>query len=268
MGCPRFAAHRGGAALWPENSLLAMRQALGLGAPLLELDVHLASDGGLAVIHDATLERTTDGAGRVADRTTAELRRARLRGPDGRLTDERVPMLDDVLALLSPSPADLLLEIKGPRVPALYERGPDGSVRAITGPRYEGLEERVLTALEAHGMVARTNVLAFNPAVLDRVRSLAPRVPTTLVIARKQVELAQGRPEETVDWACAAGATDVGLQHTLIDDAVVAAARRGGLRVGAWTVNEEDEMRRLATLGIDIITTDRPDLAARVLSRS
>jgi glycerophosphoryl diester phosphodiesterase len=268
MARPRFAAHRGGAALWPENSLLAMREALGLGAPLLELDVHLAADGGLAVVHDATLERTTDGTGRVVDRTTAELRRMRLKGPDGRLSDEHVPMLGDVLALLAPSPADLLLEIKGPGVPALYERGRDGRVRAITGPRYDGLEERVLEVLEAHGMGARTNILAFNPAVLERVRSLAPEVPTTLVIAGKQVELAHGHPEETVDWARAAGATDVGLQHTLVDDGVVAAARRAGLRVGAWTVNEEDDMRRLAALGIDIITTDRPDLAVRALSRS
>src|SRR5207247_750993 len=89
----RLAAHRGGAALWPENSLRAFRESLALGADLVELDVHLTTDGALAVIHDATLRRTTDRRGRVRTRTAAELRRARLRGPDGRLTAEHVPML-------------------------------------------------------------------------------------------------------------------------------------------------------------------------------
>jgi glycerophosphoryl diester phosphodiesterase len=262
---PRIAAHRGGAALWPENSLLAVRQALALGVGLVEIDVHLAADGALAVIHDRTLERTTDGAGAVAGHTGEALRRRRLTGPDGRPTDERVPMLDDVLALLAPSPADLLLEIKSPGGPALHERA-GGRVRAIPGPRYEELEARVLSALEARGVVDRTTVLAFNPAVLERLRSLAPRVARTLVVAGRQVEALEASAEEMLECALAAGATDIGLEHTLVDDKLVAAARAAGLRVGAWTVNEARDMRRLAALGIDIITTDRPDLAVRVLA--
>jgi glycerophosphoryl diester phosphodiesterase len=261
----RFAAHRGGAALWPENSLLAMRQAIALGAPLVETDVHLAADGTLVVIHDRTLERTTDGDGTVGEQTVDALRRLRLKGPDGRLTEERIPTLDELLAVVGPSGVGLLLEVKGPGVPALYERLADGTVRPLTGPRYEGLEERMLAALDARGMRERTNVLAFNPAVLERIRSLAQRQATTLIVAAKQVALARGRAEETIDWARTAGATDVGLEHAMIDDRVVAGARSAGLRIGAWTVNEESDMRRLAALGVDIITTDRPDVAARVL---
>jgi glycerophosphoryl diester phosphodiesterase len=113
-GRPRCAAHRGGAALWPENSLLAFRNAIALGCDLLELDVHRTADGELAVIHDPTLDRTADGAGTVAALTAAELRRVRLRGPDGTLTDERGPLLDDVLALAAPSRVGLLVEVKGP----------------------------------------------------------------------------------------------------------------------------------------------------------
>src|ERR671934_1614947 len=101
----RFAAHRGGAALWPENSLLAFRNALAMGAPLLELDVHLTSDGNAAVIHDSTLDRTTNGSGPVAARTAEELRRVRIKARDGALVDEGVPMLADVLALAAPTPA-------------------------------------------------------------------------------------------------------------------------------------------------------------------
>jgi glycerophosphoryl diester phosphodiesterase len=260
----RVAAHRGGAALWPENSLLAIRQAIGLGVPLVEVDVHLAADGTLVVIHDATLERTTDGTGAVTALTREALARLRLRGPDGRVTDERLPTLDDVLAVLAPSPADLLLEIKTPGMPVLYERA-DGGTRAVAGPRYEGLEARVLAALDARAMMRRTNVLALNPAVLDALHSLAPGQAATLIIAEQHVTLAHATSAETLAWARAAGATDVGLEHTLVDEAVAAAARRGGLRLGAWTVNDEAEMRRLAALGVDVVTTDRPDLGVRVL---
>src|SRR3989442_9715849 len=82
----RLAAHRGGARLWPENSLRAFRESLALGADLVELDVHLTADGALAVIHDATLRRTTDRLRRRPARPAAELPRARPRGPDPRPT--------------------------------------------------------------------------------------------------------------------------------------------------------------------------------------
>src|SRR5919108_1490403 len=88
----RLAAHRGGARLWPENSLRAVRESLALGADLVELDVHLTADGAPAVIHDATLRRTTDRRGRVRTQTVAELRRARLRGPDRRPTTQARPV--------------------------------------------------------------------------------------------------------------------------------------------------------------------------------
>ena len=80
MARTEIASHRGGAFLWPENSLLAFRNALALPAEQLELDVHLSADGVPVVMHDATLDRTTDGSGPVRAKTTAELRRVRLRG--------------------------------------------------------------------------------------------------------------------------------------------------------------------------------------------
>jgi glycerophosphoryl diester phosphodiesterase len=119
----RIAAHRGGAALWPENSLLAFQSAIALGCDLLELDVHLTRDRNVAVIHDATLERTTNGAGPVSSLTAAELGRLRLRGPGKELTGEPVPMLDDVLALAAgaPTAVGLLVEVKESATGASYE---------------------------------------------------------------------------------------------------------------------------------------------------
>jgi glycerophosphoryl diester phosphodiesterase len=264
MGGPRFAAHRGGAALWPENSVLAFRNALALGAPLLELDVHLTADGEVAVVHDRTLERTTEGAGLVSDRTAPALRGLRLRGPDGGLTEERLPMLDDILGLVARSGAGLLVEIKGPSVPVMYE--PDGAVpRPVAGPRYEGLEAAVLARLERHRLWARTTIIAFNPDVIACVRGLAPSVRTALLVSRAHVETAGARPTDVVAWARLVGAPEVGLEHTLVERDVVEAAHGAGLGVGVWTVNDEPALRRFARLGVDLVTTDRPDLAVRVL---
>jgi glycerophosphoryl diester phosphodiesterase len=265
----RLAAHRGGAALWAENSLLAFRNALALDSDLLELDVHPTSDGALAVIHDPTLDRTTDATGPVASRTAAELGRARLRGPDGALTDERVPMLGEVLALVAPLRTGLLVEVKGPvaGVGVRYERR-GGRAVAVPGPRYTGLEERLIASLSGAGLLSRSTIMAFNPDVVTAIHALVPDQRTALLVSAHHVGQAGARPEDAVAWAVAVGATDAGLQHTLVDAAVVTAARAAGLLLGVWTVNQERAMRRLVELGVDVLTSDRPDVAKRVLGRA
>jgi glycerophosphoryl diester phosphodiesterase len=260
---PRYVVHRGGAALWPENSLEAFRSAIGLGARLLEFDVHLTADGNVAVIHDATLDRTTTGSGAVVARTATELRRLRLKKRDGTLTDEGVPMLDDVLALAAPAGVVLLVELKTPGPAVSYERT-GGAVRATPGARYPGLEHRVIASLAKAGVAERAIVMAFNPAVLAEVRALAPRQPTTLLVDRQHVAGAGAQGTEAVEWAVGAGATFLGLHYTFCDERVVAAARTAGISVGVFTVNAEAEMRRLAALGVDVIITDRADLVAKM----
>jgi len=264
VAAPRIAAHRGGAALWPENSLTAFAGALVLGVDLLEFDVHQSADGEPVVIHDATLDRTTEGTGAVCAQPAVALRRLRLRDRDGALTDDHVPLLDEVLALASRGGAELLLEIKGPAFSVRYGRDAAGRLEIVPGPLYEALEERVLARLSAAGMTDRTNVMAFNPAVIARARSLAPSQRTTLLVGRHHVESAAARPAETVGWAERLGVTDLGPAHTLVDADVVAAARARGLGLIVWTPNDESEMRRLAALGVDVITTDHPDLALRL----
>ena len=247
----RIAAHRGGAALWPENSLLAFHSAIALGCDLIELDVHQSRDGVVTVIHDATVDRTTDGTGAVGAMTAAELRRLRLRDPRGAVSAERVPTLAEVLTTAWSSHAGLLIEVKEP----------------APGDRYDGVEERVLAAVAAAGMQARVTIMAFDPRTIVRVRELAPRMRTSFLVEPFTVERAGVRPEVTIDWARAAGATDVGLEQTLVDERVVAVARAASLALGVWTVNDETAMRRMLALGVDILTTDRPDLARRLVTR-
>ncbi|HYE91481.1 MAG TPA: glycerophosphodiester phosphodiesterase family protein [Terriglobales bacterium] len=242
------AAHRGGALLWAENSLLAYRNALALGVDFLETDVHLTKDGEVVVLHDPTLERTTTGQGALRDHTFAQLAGVRLKGADGAVTGEGVPTLAQLLDLLAPSTAKLLLEIK-------------------VGPgreRYAGIEEKTLALVRQRGLMDRVVLMAFEGPTIRRVRELEPRVPTTLLVSRVRVERERVPGRDAVSWATAAGATDLGIDHRVLDADVIAAARAANLRVAAWTVNEDADIRRVLALGVDIVISDRPDLALRM----
>jgi glycerophosphoryl diester phosphodiesterase len=247
----RVAAHRGGAGLWPENSLLAFRQALALGVDALEFDLHMTADGEVVVLHDPTLERTTTGAGRVRDLKLADLAGAQLKARDGTVTDELIPTFAQVLDLASKGSAELLPEIK---VDANRQR-------------YDGIEEKVLALVRARGLSARTTIQAFQPETIRRLRELEPKARTMLLVARGDVERDRARPAEAVRRARDLGATDLGMNHRLIDADVMAAARADGVRVSAWTVNDEADIRRMIDLGVDVVMSDRPDLAKRLTGR-
>ena len=242
-GRPAIAAHRGGAALWPENSLTAFRGALGLGVDLVECDVHQARDGEVLVLHDPTLERTTTGRGLVAGLASAELGAVTVRGTNG----ERVPRLAEVLALLRPTPVGLLLEIKN----------------GLDEARYPGIEERVLSLLHAAALADRTTVMAFDWAILERLRALAAPVRLTGLLSQQGAERWGGVGPAAVRVR-ALGAEDLGIERTLLTPQAVEAARRAGLTIGVWTVNDPEEIRRALAAGVDYVTTDRPDLALRL----
>jgi len=245
------AAHRGGAALWPENSLLAFRSALALGVDALELDLHLTADGEVVVLHDPTLERTSTGRGAVRDATLADLASVRLKTPEGAATAERVPTLAQVLDLVAQSSSELLPEIK----------------LDAHRQRYDGIEEKVLALIRARGLLARTTIQAFQGDTIRRLRELEPAARTMLLVGRGDVGRDRARPAEAVRRARELGATDLGMNHRLIDADVVAAARAAGIRLSAWTVNDENDIRRMIDLGVDLVMSDRPDLAKRLARR-
>ena len=248
----RIAAHRGGALLWPENGLTAFRNALALGADLLEVDVHLTADGEVVVIHDATLERTTTATGPVVAVQLADLASARLRERDGTVTTDGVPTLAQVLDLVQPARADLLLEIK---VDAARQR-------------YPGIEEKALALVNARGLRDRVVVMAFEAPTVRRVRELDATIRTALLVSRGRVDRERAAPADLVRWAREVGATYLGVDHRAVDGALVAATRAAGLRLGAWTVNEEADIRRVLDLGVDVVISDRPDLALRLAGRT
>jgi glycerophosphoryl diester phosphodiesterase len=244
-----LAAHRGGALLWPENSLLAFRNAVALGADFIEFDVHLSKDGELMVIHDPTLDRTTSGSGPVKDRTAAELKALRLKDSTGALTEEILPTLDEVAAVAAQGKRRMLLEIKV------------DSSRA----RYPGIEEKVLAILDRHGMAGSTVVMAFDAPTWRRVRELRPDVATCALYSARMLERTSLAAE--LEALRSAGVRFIGVEHTAVDAAAVAQVRAAGIGLGAWTVNDAAAMKRLIDAGAAILITDQPDVAKTVLGR-
>ena len=249
---PLFAAHRGGALLWPENSLLAFRKAAEqLGADFLELDVHLTKDGEVVVIHDPTLDRTTTGRGPVRAWTLAELREVRLRDENGAVTEEPLPTLDDVVTLALATRRQILLEIK------LDE----------AGLRYPGIEEKVFAVLDRHGATPATVVMSFDRDTWRRARTLRPDARACALYSRRTIGDLGSTLERELETARSAGVAVVGLHQGLVDADTVALVRSMGFTLGVWTVNEDDAIRRFIDLGVDVVITDRPDLAKRALRR-
>ena len=246
---PFLAAHRGGSLLWPENSLLAFRNALALGADFIEFDVHLSRDGEVMVIHDATLDRTTTGAGPVRDRSVTELKSVRLKDRSGAVTAESLPTLDEVVAVAAQAKRRMLLEIKVDAAKA----------------RYPGIEEKVLAILDRQAMTASTVVMAFEAPTWRRVRELRPDVATCALYSART--LGRSSLATELETLRAAGVRFIGVEHTVVDAGAVAQAQRAGIGLGAWTVNNPADMQRMIEAGVTIVITDQPDVAKTLLKR-
>jgi glycerophosphoryl diester phosphodiesterase len=237
-----IASHRGGAFLWPENSLLAFRNALALPAEQLELDVHLSADGAPVVMHDHTLDRTTDGSGPVRARAAAELRRVRLRGTGG----ESVPSLADAAILVRDAGKVLRLEIKA-----------DGE-----GRPYPGAVPACLSVLDGLNMRARTVLMSFQPATVGEAAAAGGFRRTVLLLERRPWR-GMGAAHAT-GLARACGADEIGLHIGELGPAMAASLRTAGFGVSAWGANHEPTIRAGFALGLDAIASDDPPLALRL----
>lgn len=247
---PRRVAHGGGGALAPENTLAAFRSGLAHGADGLELDVHLSLDGRLVVIHDPTVDRTTNGSGTVADLSVAQLKAldagARFEGPSA--GPQEIPALLEVLDLLS-APGNervgLQVEIK---------------LRA-DGSRYPGIEAALVSMLRARSFVERTTAISFDFPTLRTIARLEPGLRTCALVGKDYFKSAAATPPDQIARSLAAlGVTSVGVREQNLAPGLYEALRRAGLGVGAWTVDDPGRMRSLTALGVDFITSNRPDL--------
>jgi glycerophosphoryl diester phosphodiesterase len=238
----RIIGHRGARNLWPENSIEGFRKLIALGVEGVEFDVHQTRDNGIAVIHDPTLDRTTQGSGPVGEKTLAELQDIALRD-----SSESIPSLDDVLELLGDSALELHVEIKTDAL----------------GNRYPGLEARVLAAIDRHGLGGRSILTCFAPEVLETVRRHDPKIRVLASLDRRSAEMLGGLPAALDRFASIDGCF-IAVEKSLLGLCLEAClARIGGDRLGAWVPNEEPDLAFWLGQPIRQITTDRPDLALK-----
>jgi len=230
---PPLYAHRLGRAYGPDSSAAALRGALAAGVDGLETDVCLTADGALVLLHDPYLPLGTDIEGFAHERTARELRRARLRDREGRLTAEAPLFVDDLLAT-APREVVLQLEVKAHADPALAARTVDALAARLRG--------------QTRGR--RVEVLSFAAATCARAAALG--CPARLVV------WAYYAPAALVRWARRHGVGGVCVEHFLLSAALMGALRRGGLSVTTGTINEPALLDRIAPLRPDAVTSDRP----------
>jgi glycerophosphoryl diester phosphodiesterase len=235
-----IASHRGGALLWPENSRIAFENTARLNVEQVEFDVHPSQDGQLVVIHDATLDRATDGTGPVAAQDWSVLQKLVLRSAEG----QRMLLLDEVIDIFKPTPILLRLEIK-----------PDHNRRLY--PNHAG---KIVETLRRRGVLERTIITSFQVESLVEVAAHGrPRERIWLVAPDVQRDI--GGVAGIVAVARAHDIGMVGLNQRVLDRRIVMALREVGVKVGGWACNDADSISRMFALGIDVFTTDRPDLA-------
>lgn len=242
---PLNLAHRGASKVAPENTLPAFEAAMRQGADGVELDVQYSSDGGVVVFHNPTLDKTSTGTGRVSAHTLEELRALDAGswfGPE--FAGTRIPTLDEVLDLLR---GKALINIELKALDALKS----------------SLGADVVTTVQNHGMTDQVVLSSFNPFVLRGAKRAGPEIECGLL-------LAPDLPGWMRSGLMRRHSRADGLHPDLpmVNAAYMVRARKLGMPVRVWTVNEDADMRRMIELGVDAIITDAPDRLAALLNAS
>jgi len=240
---PLLVAHRGQSIRCPENTLAAFRAAVQDGAAMLELDVGVSADHEVVVLHDATLDRTTDGAGLLSDQPLAALRTLDAGAWFGPLfRGESLPTLREVFAELG---QDIAINVEIKR-------------EAVQSGDGQGIEAAVVALVLEHGLLDRVVVSSFDPGALVRIKAQEPRLRTA-VLYRHEV------PFDAAALVSLFGADGLHLDRRHVTPDVVRSLHDAGYYVGAYTANDAQDLRRLAELGVDAVFTDDVVAAGRAL---
>jgi glycerophosphoryl diester phosphodiesterase len=239
MGRTLVFGHRGAKAYAPMNTLPSFELALKQGADGVELDTHLTKDGHLIVLHDFTVDSTTNGQGYVKDMTLAEIKALDAGSYfDAKCAGTRIPTLDEVFEAIGQR-TFINVEIKSESVDT------------------DGVEQAVVDCITRHNVGKRVIISSFNPLALKRFREIMPAVPIGYLYSPEWTfypEVMDTLPHEARH-----------PHHTMIDAAFMETARKHNWRVNTWTVNDPARAIELRNLGVDAIITDSPDVMIEAL---
>jgi glycerophosphoryl diester phosphodiesterase len=238
MRSPWIIAHRGASGHAPENTLAAFERAVQLGAAFIETDLQLTRDAQFVAIHDAYLDRTTNGRGSVHEHTLADLRELDAgKWFDRDFMDQRIPTLAEILDFARQRDVVFYLEVK-------YNSA-------------WGMHQTLVGELGKPENAARTIVISFDAATLDSLRRLEPAIMTGLLVGNGK--------DAPVKAALDVGARQLCPQIDLVTPELVERAHRADLQLVTWTVNEAGQMRAAMDVGVDGIMTDLPDCLRAVV---
>lgn len=242
---PKICAHRGFSGVAPENTLAAFQRAIDSGADMFELDVLMTKDGEIVCIHDETVDRTTNGKGKVSELTLAEIKRldaGSWYAPE--FAGEKIPTLAEALDLAKDK-IFVNIEIKG---------------EAVTDQIEGGIEEKILRLVSERGMTHQVMITSFDPRAIRHMRDLDINIQTAMLYNEK---LQANVPPMRI--LIDTGANGFNLSKSQVTKEIVDECNNAGRPVAVYTVNDWKEMRTLIEMGVDVIITDRPDVAMRLV---
>lgn len=233
-------AHRGSSGKYPENTMTAFEKAIEEKCDGIETDVQITRDGEMVLCHDELLDRTTDGSGLLVNYTYNDLRKLNASaGMQG--FNEKIPALRELLDLVKESGIIVNLELKNSII------------------EYKGLEEKVLDMVYSYGLSEKVIISSFNHYSMKKCKEISPEISCGLLY-------------ESVIYNAGSYAKAIGMDacHPLfytLKPWIVEEIKKNGLKINAWTVNEEKYMKMMINMGINGIITNYPDLLHKVLKK-
>ncbi len=245
-------AHRGGAGLMPENTMASFKNGIALKSDFIEMDAHLSKDGIPVIIHDPTLERTTDGFGQISNFTLAQLQTYNAAAKSLSVTTkESIPTFAQVLDLAKPASVKVEVEIKVP---------PQG--------RYQGIEQKMIDEIVARDMTDRVQISSFNMDVIKDVKALNPKIKTVVLMSVDFFRIYEiNTPKTIIDYVTSLGAEIIAVNKDYLNAKLVQEARARKVVVEVWTVDNESDIKKFMAMGVDGIISNRPDKLKEVIGK-
>lgn len=235
----KIQAHRGASGYAPENTLPAFQMAVDMGADGIECDIHFSKDGHFIVCHDETIDRTSDGTGMISDLTLAEIKAHDFGAKfDEKYKGVTAPTLEEMLDVVKDM-NPINIEIK--------EFGKDRDQAEILHKFYD--------ILNAYGVLERVIVSSFDVKLIKLLKQLHPDVYTCFLYSRMKLSAA---------YSEGLGCSAIHPHFGKLMPVTVKSAHKRGMQVNCWTVNTEDDMRRMIKIGCDGLITNYPDIAVKI----
>jgi len=245
---PIIIAHRGGAKLAPENTLASFKNAIEIGVDMIEIDVHFSKDSEIIVIHDKSLDRTTNGTGEIKALTLDEIKKYDAGSWFSEdYKNEKVPTLTEVIQTIN-GQCKLLIEIK------------DGD------EKYPGLEKKIVETVKEHNVEPWVVVQSFNKNSILRIKEMYPDLITYYLLGRNFNDFYAELSEQIRTGQPAENKFDgIAPHYSALDTKKVDLLHKAGLDIFTFTVNKPADMQNVIELGVDGIITDSPDILKNIL---